>query len=123
MAFGYPNVSSSNVSNLYKFSVQSAGGGMLWNNLGFGLQSSTGLAIVPSGTGWEIEAVDQWGGTLGTYDFGSQRPEWLTGGATPVTSAQAVLLVSPLAASLSGDSFVVFGVAGAFQGSVTISIP
>jgi hypothetical protein len=123
LAFGNPVESSSGGFHLYNFSVQSAGGGIVWGDLGFNLQTSSGTTIAFSVTGWNITVFGYHGESLAFYELGAGVPTWTVGASTTVTSDQSLLLTSPPASSLGGDSFIVLAQGGGIQGSISISIP
>ena len=107
----------------YNFSVQSAGGGLILNNLNFQILTSTGSIVTTVAAGWTLNVLGITGATVGTYAITSASPSWTVGGTTAVSSQMTIALTSPTGAAnnLSGDSFVIIGV-GTFSGSITVSI-
>ena len=125
LALGMPNESTaSNGSKLYSFTVDSAGGGLVWQDVGFSLQGPTGTPIPTSGANWSLSVLSPNGAAVASYSLGSTTPVWTSGGTTLVMSSQSILLVSPANDALAGqgNTFTVMGV-GSFQGSITVPIP
>jgi flagellin-like protein len=106
-------------NNWYNFSVQAAGGGLIFNNLQFQVQTGSG-GIVPAGGSWTLNVLGLTGTTVGTYSFATSL--WTLGGTTAMTSQQLVSLNAVGATGLSGDTLIVIGT-GSFQGSISVSIP
>ncbi|HEY6239127.1 MAG TPA: hypothetical protein VIZ68_08085 [Thermoplasmata archaeon] len=123
LAVGPPAESSSSGYHLYNFSVETAGAGLVWGDLGFSLTTPGGTTIAPTGTGWNSTVFDFHGEALAFYGLSAGVPSWTVGASTVPTSSQTLLLTSPPASSLSGDSFMLLGQGGGFQGSVSIFIP
>ena len=118
LALGAPRESSNAVTNWYNFSIQSAGGGLVLNNLNFQILGPTGSIVATAG--FTLNVVGITGSAVGTYAFATAT--WTSGGTTVVSSQQSIVLTSPAASSLSGDKLVVLG-AGSFSGSISVSIP
>lgn len=124
LAFGSPRESTtSSGSHLYNFSTQSGGGGVVWGDLGFEIQASTGGTYSPSGTGWNVTVFGMQGGPVAYWEVHSSGGVWTVGGNLSFWSQESVLVTSPPASNLTGDNFVVLGQNGGFGGSVTIAIP
>ena len=122
LALNKPNEASKGATNWYNFSVASAGGGLLLNNLVFQVQGPGGTIVVTTAAGWTLNVLGLTGSTIGTYAITSATPSWTLGGTTPVSSSQTIVLTSPAATLLNGDTLVVVG-AGSFSGSISVSIP
>jgi flagellin-like protein len=104
----------------YNFSVQSAGGGLIMNNLNFQVQTASG-GIVAATAGWTLNVLSLTGTTVATYNLLTGL--WTLGGSLLLTSQQTLAYMSTgVAGSLSGDNLIVSG-SGSFQGSISVSIP
>jgi len=123
VTFGSPRETNSPTENLYNFTVQADGGGLVWNDLSFEVMTPTGATVATSGAGWGITVFDGHAVPIATYDLESVRPAWTSGGTLAPSSVDSVLLVSPLSSPLSGDYLVSSGLGGGSQGTVTIAIP
>ena len=119
LAVNKPLEASKGTSNWYNFTVASAGGGLLLNNLAFQIQG-TGGQIVPA-TGMTLNVLGLTGSTIGTYTIAAATPAWTLGGTTAVSSSMTIVLTTPVATSLSGDTLVVIG-SGSFSGSIAVAI-
>ena len=120
LALGSPKEASAGANNYYNFSVQSAGGGILFNNLNFQVINPSGQIVTPTAA-WSLTVVNLFGTSVGTYALtGASAGTWTAGGTTALSSSQTICLNA--ASSLSGDKLVVAG-AGSYQGSISISIP
>jgi flagellin-like protein len=118
LALGTPLEASKATNNWYNFSVQSAGGGLILNNLQFQVQTPTG-GIVPATGSWTLTVLGLTGTSVGTYSMTTN--SWTAGGTTAVSSQQQIAL-NAVSTPLSGDTLVVIG-SGSFQGSISVSIP
>jgi len=120
LALNKPSETSKSTNNWYNFSVQSAGGGIVLNDINFQVVTSTGGIISP-GASWTLSVLNLGGTVIGTYAFASAT--WTLGGTTPIASSQTIVL-NAVSTSLSaqGDNLNVIGT-GSFQGSITVSIP
>lgn len=117
LALGAPKESREGGHYWYNFSVQSAGGGLVLDNLNFQVQTSTGLNVTSSG--FTLVVLGPSSATLANYTMSTGN--WSAGGGTLVTSQQTVSLESPR--SLSGDTFIVTLTATCEMGSITLAIP
>ncbi len=108
-------------NNWYNFTVQSAGGGIILNNIQFQVVTATGSIVTPGGS-WTMSALGITGTSVGTYSFATGL--WTAGGTTIMTSSQTLVLNAVGATSLSaqGDQLNVIGT-GSFQGSISVNIP
>lgn len=124
LAFGSPRESTTSGGyHLYNFSTQSGGGGVVWGDLGFEIQTSTGGTYSPSGNGWNVTVFGMNGGPVAFWTVTAGGPAWTVGGNLSFWSQESVLVTSPPASNLTGDNLVVLGQNGGFAGSVTIAIP
>ncbi len=118
IAMGTPSESHSAGSPYwYNFTVQSAGGGLTWNNLDLELVNSTGMPLNPQST-WTATVLSIPGTSVATYSF--QTFGWTSGGSTTITAAQVLSVSTPT--SLSGDDLNLLGT-GSFSGLVQVAIP
>jgi hypothetical protein len=122
MALQTPDESTSHGYHLYNFSIESAGGGLVWSNLGLNLTSPSGGTIPITGAGWNITVFGLRGEIIAYYVADSGTSPWTVGGGVTVSNLQTLLLVSPPSTPLTGGSLTVFGV-GSFAGSLSVSIP
>ena len=122
LALSSPTENSKGTTNYYNFSVQSAGGGLLLNNLQFQIVGSGGSIIPTTAAGWSLSVLGITGSSVGTYSITSASPTWTVGGTTVMSSQMTVALTSPAATTLSGDTLNVIGV-GSFSGSISVPIP
>lgn len=120
LALSSPSEAAKGASNYYNFSVQSAGGGLLLNNLAFQVVNSQGSIVAT--TGFTLNVLGITGSTVGTYTIANANPSWTVGGTTAMSSSMTIALATPTASSLSGDTLNVIGV-GSFSGSIAVSIP
>lgn len=116
LALGKPTENSKGTNFWYNFSVQSAGGGLIMNNMNFQVQSTT-AGIVPP-TGFTMNVLGLTGTAVATYSMTTGA--WTLGGTTALTTSQTIVLDAT--SSLSGDNLVVSG-SGSFAGSITVAIP
>ena len=120
LALGSPGEAQKGANNYYNFSVQSAGGGILFNNLNFQVLNPSGQIVAPTAA-WSLTVLNLLGTSVGTYALtGASAGTWTVGGTTALSSSQTICLNA--ASSLSGDTLVVSG-AGSFQGSISVPIP
>src|SRR5271170_4411665 len=125
LALGAPNEAQkgagATTNNWYNFTVQSAGGGIILNNIQFQVVTATGSIVTPGGA-WTMIALGITGASIGTYS--SVSGSWTAGGTTIISSSQTIVLDAVGATSLSGqgDAVNIIGT-GTFQGSITVSIP
>lgn len=120
LAVNKPLEAAKGTTNWYNFTVASAGGGLLLNNLQFQI-TGTGGNIVAT-TGFTLNVLGLTGSTVGTYTIASSPPAWTLGGTVAVSSSQTIVLTTPTASPLSGDTLVVIGT-GSFSGSIAVAIP
>jgi len=118
LALGSPGEAAKGTNNWYNFSVQSAGGGLIFNNLNFQVQTASG-GIVPAGGSWTMNVLGLTATVVGTYSMSTNA--WTAGGTTAVTSQQQFSL-NAVSTPLSGDTLIIIGT-GSFQGSIAVSIP
>lgn len=120
LALGTPSEAAKGTNNWYNFTVQSAGGGIILNNIQFQVVTATGSIVTPGGS-WTMSALSITGVSVATYSFASGT--WTSGGTTIITSSQTIVLNS-VSTSLSaqGDVLNVIGT-GSFQGSISVTIP
>ena len=120
LALGTPTPGKAGTTFFENFSIQSAGGGILWNNVNFQVQTSSG-SIVTLGTGSTITVVNLQGASVATYPMvGASANTWTSGGTVGISSGQQIQLSNT--ASLAGDVLVVSGT-GSFSGSISVGIP
>ncbi|HEY6238498.1 MAG TPA: archaellin/type IV pilin N-terminal domain-containing protein [Thermoplasmata archaeon] len=110
--------------HFYNFSIQSAGGGLLLNNLNFQVLTPSGAIVVTTAAGWALNVLGITGSVVGTYAITTAAPAWTLGGTIAASSQQTIALTTPAAAAnnLSGDTLIIVGV-GTFSGSIAVSIP
>ena len=121
LAVQSPLESTKGTTNYYNFSVQSAGGGLLLNNLAFQIVNPSGSIVAT--TGFTLNVLGLTGSTVGTYTIAAASPAWTVGGTTVVSSSMTIALTTPTtSASLSGDTMNIIGV-GSFSGSIAVNIP
>jgi flagellin-like protein len=108
-------------NNWYNFSVESAGGGIVLNNINFQVVTSTGGIVTPAAA-WTLNVLNLGGTVIGTYSLTTAA--WTLGGTTPIVSSQTIVLNAIGATGLSGqgDAMNVIGT-GTFAGSIQVSIP
>jgi hypothetical protein len=104
----------------YNFSVESAQGGLTLGELGFRVQTPTGQTIALANASLEVLGPGR--AEVGSYDVTTN--EWTSGGSTPMTNQQLIVLRCSNDLSSQGNVFVVLGsVSSGYSGSVTVSIP
>jgi len=110
--------------HFYNFSIQSAGGGLILNNLIFQVVTPGGTIVVTTAAGWALNVLGITGSVIGTYAITAATPSWTLGGTVLVSSQQTIALTTPAAAasSLSGDKLIIVGT-GTFSGSISVNIP
>jgi len=123
LALGTPGEASkgagATTNNWYNFSVQSAGGGLILNNLQFQVQTPSGQIVTPGGS-WTLNVLGITGTVVGTYSLSTNA--WTLGGTSVVSSQMLISLNAVGATGLSGDNMIVIGT-GSFQGSIQVAIP
>jgi len=118
LALGAPAEASVAGKFWYNFSIQSAGGGIIANNLNFQVQTASGSIVTLTGT---MSLLNLAGTAVGTYPFtGATANSWTVGGTIPLSSSQTMSLQNGV--SLSGDKLITSG-AGSFQGAIQTQIP
>lgn len=117
LALGAPKESREGGHYWYNFSVQSAGGGLVLDNLNFEVQTATGLNVTTSGFALAVLGPS----STPVANYTMTTGNWSSGGGTLLTSLQTVSLESPR--SLGGDTFIVVLNAACQMGSITLSIP
>ena len=115
-ALGSPSESSQGGNHWYNFSIESAGGGVILNNLNFVIDSSSGANVAQSA--WTLHVTDDYSRLVGVYALANE--SWTSGGTSVVTTQQSVDLETTTA--ISGGTLVVLGV-GSFARSDTVAIP
>jgi flagellin-like protein len=118
LAVAPPKEAAKGTNNWYNFSVQSAGGGILLNNLNFQVQTSSGGIVVPGGS-WTFTVLGLSGGSVATYT--PSTGTWASGGTTSVSTSQTFVL-NAVSTPLSGDVLIISG-SGSYQGSISVNIP
>ena len=116
LALGKPIENQKGVNFWYNFSVQSAGGGLVMNNMNFAVLTTSNGIITP--TGMTMNVLGLTGTSVATYTMTTG--SWASGSTLAVTTQQTISLDSPSA--LSGDNLVISG-SGTFQGTVQVAIP
>lgn len=103
----------------YNFSVTEASGGLVWSNIVFQFQTSTG-GIITLGTptfnvygltGVTGGAVATWSGTA-----------WTLGGSAAVSNQQTLVIKTTTNMQSAGDVMIILG-SGSFSGSTQANIP
>lgn len=122
LAIGRPSESTVQGYHHYNFTVESAGGGITWSQLGLTLSGTDGAAATPSGPGWNVTVYGVTEHPVAYYDIGSTSPVWTVGGTAFVTSQQSILVASPPSEPLNGDLLTVAWVSAA-GGAVSVAIP
>ncbi|MCI4337366.1 MAG: type IV pilin [Thermoplasmata archaeon] len=100
----------------YNFSVVSASGGLVWNDMVFQFQTSTGGIITV--TAPTITVIGISGANVATYSGGA----WTAGGTVSASNQQQLIVQSTSNLASSGDVMVVLG-GGTFSGSISVAIP
>jgi flagellin-like protein len=118
LALGTPAEAAKGTNNWYNFSVQSAGGGILLNNLNFQVQTPSG-GIVPATGSWTFNVLSLTATVIGTYSMSANT--WTAGGTASVTSQEQFVL-NAVSSNLSGDTLITIGT-GSYQGSISTNIP
>jgi flagellin-like protein len=116
LAMGPPAEASKGANNWYNFSIQSAGGGIVANNLNFQVQGAGGSIVTV--TGGTMSVLNLAATVVASYNMITG--VWTSGGTTPLSSSQQLSLVTTV--NLSGDKLVVSGT-GSYQGQITVNIP
>jgi len=118
LAVSPPKEASKATNNWYNFTVQSAGGALILNNLNFQVQTSSG-GIVPATGSWTFSVLGISGAVVGTYT--PSTGVWASGGTVSCVSGQSFVL-NAVSSPLSGDVLIISG-SGSYQGSISVSIP
>jgi flagellin-like protein len=100
----------------YNFSVQSASGGLIWNDMVFQFQTSTGGIITV--TAPTITVIGIAGANVATYSAGT----WTAGGTVGVSNQQQLIVQTTSNLASQGDIMQVLG-GGTFSGSIPVTIP
>jgi hypothetical protein len=120
LAVNKPIESANAANHWYNFTVESAGGGMVLNNLEFQVVAAVGSNVGPNAT-WTLDLVDLSGNAVGSYPFSGGT--WTTGGTTLLTSGGAFDLdTGSMNLGSQGDALNLLGTDG-FQGSISVNIP
>ena len=106
-------------NNWYNFSVQSAGGGLVMNNLNFQVQTSS-AGIVPPTASWTMNILGISGTVVATYTMTTGA--WASGSTVTLTSGMTISLNAVGATGQSGNNLVISG-SGSYAGSITVAIP
>jgi hypothetical protein len=122
LAIETPTESTTGGNHLYNFSVESAGGGITWNDVTFFILTSTGDGVATTGPGWNLTILSFLGHHIAFYALGPGVADWISGGNLAVSSQQSIQLTSPASLSLVGDVLELVG-SGSFQGSIDVAIP
>jgi len=118
LALGPPSEATAGTGHWYNFSVQSAGGGILLNNLIFQVKTVSGNIVTPAGL-TTVNVLGLSGSVVATYTYATA--VWATNGASPVSNQQTLIFGSTTS-NLSGDTLVVLGT-GSYSGSISVAIP
>jgi FlaG/FlaF family flagellin (archaellin) len=116
LALGNPTTAANGTGFIYRFSIQSAGGGLIYSNLNFQVQTATGTIV--SAVGSHLNVFGLTGTNLAVYN--TVTGVWSSGGTVAVSSSQQIALDTT--ASISGDVLIVSGT-GSFAGSIAVNIP
>lgn len=116
LALGSPSEDSPGANHWYNFSIQSAGGGLILNNINFAIDSPSGSNIAQSA--WTLLVTNLYHQVVGVYGLANE--SWTSGGTSVVTTQQSVDLETTT--PVSGDTLVASG-AGSFAGSISVAIP
>jgi flagellin-like protein len=116
LAMGQPKEAQAGATFYYNFSVASAGGGLVMNNLNFQVQTASGSIVTV--TAGVMNVLSLSAVTVASYSMTTGA--WTLGGSLLVNSQQQFALSTSV--NLSGDKLVVSG-SGTFQGSITVAIP
>jgi hypothetical protein len=115
-----PTEAAAGPHHWYNFTVESAAGGIEFDDIDFEVLISVGTGVVP-GPNWTLTVDPFEGGIAGTYSFGND--DWSQGGATSFTTTETIVLDSgPTDLDAVGDVLELIGT-GPFQGSVSVEIP
>jgi flagellin-like protein len=115
LALNKPFEAAKGTNFWYNFTVQSAGGGLILNNLNFQVQTATGGIVTLAGA--TLTVLTLTGASAGVYNLATGL--WTSGGPTVVSSSMTIVLDAT--ATLSGDNLITIG-SGSFQGSITTAI-
>ena len=115
LALGKPSENSKGTNFWYNFSVQSAGGGLIMNNMNFQVLTTSNGIVTP--TGFTLNVLGLTGTSVAAYTMTTGT--WTSGGTTALTTQQTISLDATIA--LSGNNLVVSG-SGSFAGSITVAI-
>ena len=118
LALAPPSEGSAGTGHWYNFSIQSAGGGLILNNLAFQVKNAAGTVVSPTGL-TTVNVFGLSGSTVASYTYATA--VWATGGTLAVTN-QMTIIFGSTTVNLSGDTLVVLG-SGSFSGSISVSIP
>jgi flagellin-like protein len=116
LALGKPAENSKGTNFWYNFSIQSAGGGLVMNNMNFAVLTTSNGVVPP--TGWTLNVLGLTGTPVATYSM--TLGTWTLGGTLATTTQQTISLDATI--SLSGNNLAISG-AGTFQGSINVAIP
>ncbi|HTT35144.1 MAG TPA: archaellin/type IV pilin N-terminal domain-containing protein [Thermoplasmata archaeon] len=118
LAVSPPNEGQGGTKYWYNFTIQSASGGLILNNLAFQVKTSSGAVVTPAGlTTVTVSGLS--GSTVASYTYATA--VWASGGTLAVSNQQTIIFGSTTS-NLSGDTLVILG-SGSFSGSISISIP
>jgi len=118
LALAPPAEGAAGTGHWYNFSIQSAGGGILLNNLLFQVQTVSGTIVTPAGL-TTVSVLGVSGSVVATYTYATA--VWATGGALPASNQQTIIFGSTTT-NLSGDELIVLGT-GSYSGSISVQIP
>ncbi len=118
-ALNEPYEHTAGPNHWYSFSVQSAGGGLEWDEWHLQVVTSTGTNVTPTSS-WTATAVGLTGNLVATYEFANGT--WTAGASALIASSQ-ILSIDSGATNLSamGDTLNVIG-AGCYEGSIAVAI-
>ncbi len=117
LAMGTPNEATAGTNHYYNFTIESAGAGIIWNDVNVQVKTSSGTIV--SGLTYTVTSI-----TGTTVVSSATGITWTSGaagsGSTQISSTQTFVVTAP--ASLSGNTLYLIGT-GSFSGTIPISIP
>ncbi len=109
---------TSGAANVYTFSVVSASGGLILNNLQFQIENPSGGVVTLAAPVFNVTGLT--GSTVAVYNMATGA--WTSGGTLTVTNAMHFVLTTTTNLAASGDQLTVLG-QGSFSGQVPAAIP
>ena len=117
LALSYPSEAATGSHYWYNFSVEAAGGGLIWADTSFTVQTPGGQTVsLPTANATVLGIT---GNTVATFSFASGLWVGSSASNTGVTSADVISIESSV--GLSSDSFVVQG-SGGYSGQISVVI-